>query len=467
MTPALSLRRIAAALLLAAAVPAHAQLRAPGAPSGPSLTGGAPAAPAPAATAPAASGPQLVDRVVAIVNNEAITERQLDRRTRMIAQRLQAQNIAVPPTAELRRQVLERMITDRAQLQAARELGVRIDDPAVDRALQNIAREQNMTVAEFRRRIEADGMPFSLVRDEIAAEIVLSRIRERDFDARTQVSEAEIDAYLADQGRGATATEFDIVQLVVRVAEDAPPAIVERARQRAERIAADARAGQDLIAIAARTDGGPDAVSASALGMRPSERLPPLFVEAVSGLSPGQVAPVVRSPAGFHVLRLVDRRGGGASKLAAAPVRQTRARHILVRINEINPESEVVRRLTEIRQRIENGAAQFADMARQYSMDGSAAQGGDLGWVYPGDTVPEFERAMDELKPGAIAGPVRTPFGYHLIQVVERRTDEASPDRIRAAARGEIRSRKAAEAYQEWVALVRDRAYVENRLDER
>jgi peptidyl-prolyl cis-trans isomerase SurA len=192
-----------------------------------------------------------------------------------------------------------------------------------------------------------------------------------------------------------------------------------------------------------------------------------LFVDAVKTLPPGRISSVLRSPAGFHVLRLVDRRGSGAGKLAAAPVRQTRARHILVRVNEINPEAEVVRRLTEIRDRIQNGSAQFADMARQYSMDGSASQGGDLGWVYPGDTVPEFQRAMDELQPGQIAGPVRTPFGYHLIQVTERRTDEASPERIRAAARNEIRTRKAAEAYQEWVALVRDRAYVENRLDER
>jgi len=176
---------------------------------------------------------------------------------------------------------------------------------------------------------------------------------------------------------------------------------------------------------------------------------------------------VVRSPAGLHVLKLLERRAGGVTKLAGAPVRQTRARHILVRVNELNTEAEVVRRLTEIRQRIEGGTAQFPDMARQYSADGSAGQGGDLGWVYPGDTVPEFERAMDALEPGAIAGPVRSPFGYHLIQVVERRTDEASPDRIRSAIRNELRQRKAAEAYQQWVAQTRDRAYVEYRLDER
>jgi peptidyl-prolyl cis-trans isomerase SurA len=192
-----------------------------------------------------------------------------------------------------------------------------------------------------------------------------------------------------------------------------------------------------------------------------------VFVQAVDPLKPGQVAPVVRSPAGFHVLKLLERRDPAGAKASSAPVKQTRARHILVRINELNPENEVVRRLTEIRQRIEGGTVTFADMARQYSSDGSASQGGDLGWVYPGDTVPEFERAMDGLEPGQIAGPVQTPFGYHLIQVTERRTDEASPERVRAAARNALRERKAAEAYQEWISQIRDRAYVELRLDER
>ena len=216
--------------------------------------------------------------------------------------------------------------------------------------------------------------------------------------------------------------------------------------------------------MAAETGEG---VTGGLIGMRPADRLPPVFVQAVEPLTPGQVAPVVRSPAGFHVLKLMDRRGAGAGKLGTAPVRQTRARHILVRINEINPEPEVVRRLTEIRERIEAGTVQFADMARQYSVDGSASQGGDLGWVYPGDTVPEFERAMDALSPGSVSGPVRTPFGYHLIQVVDRRTDEATPDRVRAAARNVLRERKAAEAYQEWMSQLRDRAYVEIRLEER
>jgi peptidyl-prolyl cis-trans isomerase SurA len=178
------------------------------------------------------------------------------------------------------------------------------------------------------------------------------------------------------------------------------------------------------------------------------------------------VAEVVRSPAGFHVLKLMERRGGGADQ-AAAPIRQTRARHILMRVNELNSEAEVTRRLLEIRERIQAGTVDFADMARQYSVDGSAQQGGDLGWVYPGDTVPEFERTMDELKPNELSEPVRSPFGYHLIQVVERRTDEATPERVRASARTTLRTRKSSEAFQEWSAQARDRAYVEYRLEDR
>jgi peptidyl-prolyl cis-trans isomerase SurA len=446
---------------------AGAQLRLPAPVADPLRIG--PLSPAPAPAAAAAAGPKLVDRVVAIVNNEAITERQLELRTRAVGQRLRTQGVTLPPEDELQRQVLERMILDRVQLQAAREQGVRIDDTAIDRAIQSIARDAKLSVPEFRKRIESEGMPFSMFREEIGTEITVSRLRERDFDARTLVSEAEIDAVLAEQvaaGAGG-AMEYNIAQIMVRVPEDAGPDEIARAAERAEQIARDARAGADLAALAARMSEGTGAVSGGVLGLRPADRLPPLFLEAVQPLSIGDIAPVVRSPAGFHVLKLLERRAGGVTKLAGAPVRQTRARHILVRVNELNTEAEVVRRLTEIRQRIEGGTAQFPDMARQYSADGSAGQGGDLGWVYPGDTVPEFERAMDALEPGAIAGPVRSPFGYHLIQVVERRTDEASPDRIRSAIRNELRQRKAAEAYQQWVAQTRDRAYVEYRLDER
>ncbi|HYF60499.1 MAG TPA: peptidylprolyl isomerase [Burkholderiaceae bacterium] len=457
-----SLRGLVLGLALVAPL-APAQLRAPVAPSGTP----APAAPAPAAPMALArpASPQLVDRVVAIVNDEAITERELTLRTEAIGRRLAGQRVQLPPEEELRRQVLERMIVDRAQVQFARDNGVRIDEAAIDRAIARIAADSGASVAQLRQRIESDGLSFATFRQEVASELTISRLRERQVDARVQVSEAEIDAFIAEQAAGPA--EYNIAQLVVRVAEDAAPDAVERARGQAESLATAARAGADFERLAARAAAGTDAVTGGVIGMRPADRLPKLFVDAVAALKPGEVAPVVRSPAGFHVLRLLEMRGGGSNALAGAPVRQTRARHILVRVNELNPEADVQRRLAEIRERIEAGTVDFADMARQYSADGSASQGGDLGWIYPGDTVPEFERAMDALEPGRIAGPVRTNFGFHLIQVVDRRTDEASPERVRAAARAAVRERKAAEAYQEFVAQVRSRAYVVLRLDER
>ncbi|MFM1988207.1 MAG: parvulin-like peptidyl-prolyl cis-trans isomerase protein [Pseudomonadota bacterium] len=460
-----------AALLLAAAPSPHAQLRLPGQGGvAPVLPAGAAPAPmpTPAAGGRSSSEPALVDRVVAVVNSEAITARELDTRTRSILARLRGQNVQLPPMDELQRQVLERMIVDRAAQQAARDAGIRIDDAAVDRAVARIAADQKLSVAQLRQRIEGDGLNFAAFRQEITHEMAVARLRERDIESKIQVSEAEVDALLAEQAGGTgPATEYNVAQILVRVPDGAPPDVVERLRVRAEAIAREARGGVDFGRLAANLSDGSDAITGGVLGPRTADRLPPLFVQAVEPLAPGEVAPVVRSQAGFHVIKLVDRRNGGLGKAAGGPVRQTRARHILVRVDELNAESEVVRRLTEIRGRLEAGTVTFADMARQYSKDPTAFNGGDLGWVYPGDTVPEFERAMDELEPGKIAGPVRTPFGYHLIEVVERRTDEASPDRIRAAARSALRERKSAEAYQEWLSQIRSSAYVDLRLDER
>jgi peptidyl-prolyl cis-trans isomerase SurA len=459
------------ALLLAVAAPvSSAQLRLPSAvpPAMPAGDASRPPAASVQATPvePRPGEPRLVDRVVAIVNADAITELELQQRTRAIAQRLRSQNVPIPPEDELQRQVLDRMITERAAMQAARDAGVRVDDAAIDRAIGRIAQEQKLTVPQLRQRIEGGGTSFAAFRGELASEMTIGRMREREIESRVQVSEAEIDAFL--DGQSAGPVEMNLAQVLVGVPEGASPEVVERARRRAESIAAAARGGADLGKLVQDASGGPDPVGGGVLGMRPADRLPPVFVQAVESLRPGEIGPVVRSPAGFHVVKLLERsEGGEIAKLAATPVRQTRVRHILVRVNELNPEAEVVRRLTEIRERIEAGRVSFAEMARQYSADGSASQGGELGWIYPGDTVPEFERAMDSLEPGRIAGPVQSPFGYHLIQVDERRTDGASRERVRAAARNAIRERKAAEAYQEWISQVRDRAYVKVRLDER
>jgi peptidyl-prolyl cis-trans isomerase SurA len=474
--------RIAVALAVALTLPAHAQLRvpqqgatgvappSPGSPR-PSLPPSDAARPSDSGGSAGAvlSGPRPVDRIVAVVNREAITENELDQRLRTVARRLRAQGAQLPPEEELRKQVLERMIVDRAQMQAARETGVRVDEPMIDRAIGRIAEENKLTVAQLRERLEADGMTFRSFRGEIAQEIALSRLRDREIDARIQVSEAEIDAFIAEQSEqsGGAKVEYDIVQITIRLPESPPEELVAQQRKVADLIVDALQGSADPGRVAAEFANRAEGVAASSLGLRPADRLPELFVKAVERLRPGEVSQVVRSPAGLHVLKLIDRRGGGFAELAGTPVQQSRARHILLRVDEVNPEADVLRRLREIRERIVGGTADFADMARQYSADGTARQGGDLGWIYPGDTVPEFERAMTVLQPNEVSEPIRTPFGYHLIQVVERRIDEASPDRIRAVARAAIRERKSNEAYQEWQRQIRDRAYVEYRLEER
>jgi peptidyl-prolyl cis-trans isomerase SurA len=460
--PVLVSAAIATAMTVAS-MAAVAQLRLP-------QQGGAPvlpssqlpsSQPAPSAAVPV---PVPVDRIIAVVNQQAITEQELDTRLRIVARRMTAQRVPMPPEDELRRQLLERMILDRAKLQMASDAGLRVDDATIDRAIARIAADNRLNLAQLRERVELDGQSYRAFRDEIGKEITLSRLREREVDARIQVSEAEIDAFLAEQATQPDgAVQYDIAQVVVRLPDDPSADLLARRQQLAEAIAADVGRGVDPEQAAARHPG--QGVEASAPGLRPADRWPELFVKAVERLAPGQVAPVVRSPAGFHVLKLIERRAAG-SAMAGAPVEQSRVRHILMRVDEVNGESDVLRRLREIRERIAGGTASFADMARQYSVDGSARQGGDLGWLYPGDTVPDFERAMRALRIDELSEPVRTPFGFHLIQVVERRTDEASPDRVRAAARGAIRERKADEAYREWERQVRDRAYVEVRLDD-
>jgi len=408
--------------------------------------------------------PVLVDRIVAIVNAEAITDRDLRQKVDAISRRLKTQGVALPPPQELQRQVLERMVNDAAQLQAARDLGIRMDEVTIDRAIARIAQESQLSVAQFRSRIEADGMSFQSFRQDIAGELTIARFKEREIDSRIQVSESEVDVYLAEQKTAAI--EFNIAQILVALGEDAPADKVAKARQQAQAIVRMGRSGTDFARIVSSLASTGDPVQGGLTGMRTVDRLPALFVEAVMPLKPGEVADEVRSPAGFHILKLIERRGGGWSSAASGPVKQTRVRHILIRVSGLNTQTEVIRRLTEIAERMRAGTVDFADMARQYSVDGSAGQGGDLGLVYQGDTVQEFERAMDALAIGQISDPVQSPFGYHLIQVIERRTDEASPERVRSATRNLLRTRKSNERFQEWTTEVRDRAYVEYRLDE-
>jgi peptidyl-prolyl cis-trans isomerase SurA len=406
----------------------------------------------------------LVDRIVAVVNKEVITYSELNEAVGAARRELARQGTQAPPRAVLERQILERLILDRAQLQMARDIGLRVDELQLDRAVQRIAQRNNMTLAQFRKVLEGDGVPFDAWREDLREQILLSRLREREVNDKIQVSDGEIDLFLEELKSNPTRVEFNLSHVLVRIPEQASPERIAEARARAEKAQAEARAGSDFGAIAAGYSDAPDALKGGALGWRTQDRLPALFAGALRGMKSGEVSEVLRSPAGFHVLKLIERRDAGGGD---APVTQSRVRHILIRTNEVVSESDARRRLDDIRERVVNGRADFAEMARVHSDDASAGRGGELDWVYPGDTVPDFERAMQELKVGEISPPVRTPFGYHLIQVLERRAADMSPERRRLQARQALRERKSEEAFQEWLRQVRDRAYVELRLEER
>src|SRR5262245_56602533 len=408
-------------------------------------------------------GPVVIDRIVAVVNNEVITRGDLDERYRVASAQLKQQGTAAPPRDVLEKQILDRMVIDRVQLQLAKETGLRVDDADLDRSLQRIAQDNKLTLQQMRAALEKDSMPFDKFREDIRNEIVIARLRQREVDNKIVISESEIESFIsAQQGREQRREEFNISHVLVTVPENARPEQIQARRARAEEALQQIRTGADFRQVAATFSDAPDALQGGALGWRDSERLPTLFVDALRPLANGDVAPIVRSPNGFHILKLNDRRGVSSQVI----VRQTRARHILIKTNELVPEAEARRRLESLRERLEN-KADFAELARLHSEDASGAKGGDLGWISPGDTVPEFERAMNALAPGELSAPVQTPFGWHLIQVMERRDEDMSQDRRRVAAVTALRARKSDDSYQEWVRQLRDRAYVELRLDEK
>ena len=411
----------------------------------------------------ASSAVVLVDRIVAVVNSEVITSREVDERVKAVTQQLSRQGTPLPPADVLQKQVLERMIMDRLQIQLAKETALRVDDLQLDRTVARVAETNKMSLTEFRRALERDGIQFDKFRDEIRNEIVLSRLREREVDNRIVVTDNEIDYFFSQQDASpASAGEYDLVHILLRLPDQASPEQVDKQRGRAEQVLLQLRDGADFAKLAVSYSDAQDALQGGAMGWRARDRLPELFAQALDAMKPGEVSGIIRSPAGFHVLKLVGRRGGGVPAL----VEQTHARHILVKTSEIVSEADARRKLNNLRERIVNGT-DFGELARLNSDDSSSVRGGDLGWVYPSDTVPEFERVMNNLKVGQLSEPFATPFGWHLVQVLERRQADVSGERKRQEARLILRERKVDEAYQEWLRQLRDRAFVEYRLEDR
>jgi peptidyl-prolyl cis-trans isomerase SurA len=457
---------------------ACAQLSVPptGAATAPQLPApaAAPAAPAkPTATPSAAarSGDSqglLADRIVAVVNDEIITRNELRIRVNEVTRTLSQQGTALPPPDVLDRQVLERMVDERAELQEAKDTGIRVEDSVIDRTIGRMAEQNKMSLSAFRQRIEKDGTPFAQFRAEVRDQIALSRLRDREVDSAVQVSEGEIDNFLAEKtGGNPNAEELHLAEILIRVPEFATADQIETARKKAEDVFSQAEGGGDFAKLAVSYSDAPDNLTGGDMGWRLQERYPQLFVDSTADLAPGQIAKPAKSPNGFHILKLLGRRKAVIGPTTFAAVTQTHVRHILLKVNEVMSATQARERLADIKQRINSGRATFEEMAKSYSADGSASRGGDLGQIYPGDTVPEFEHAMDALKPGEISDPVETPFGMHLIQVVDRKSEPLPEERLRQLARQALRERKADEAFQDWSRSIRDRAWVEMRLDDR
>ena len=425
------------------------------------MIGAAQAAPATQTANHRSSQPLTLDRIVAVVNDGVITQNQLNARVRSATMQLHRQKVQLPPAEILRQQVLDQMVTERAQVQAAKEAGIQVDDAELEQALVRVAANQKMTPQQMRQTVEKDGVTWPEFREEIRNQMMIARVREREVDAKINVSPGEVDNFLANQGAAGTGEEVHIAHIVIRIPEGASPETLNKLRMKAVSIDEQARAGRDFAQLAATYSESNDAMQGGDLGFRPVDSLPQVMSSAIANLKPGQVSDVVRSPSGFHIVKLISRKGGSA----LPQVQQTHARHILIKVTEVTSEAEARQKIGQVHSRLKSGE-DFAALAKLYSQDGSAQKGGDLGWLYPGDTVPAFDQAMNALKVGEISNPVQTQFGFHIIQVLERRTTDVSQERQRQRATMALRQRKMEEANQEWVRQVRDRAYVEIRLDD-
>jgi peptidyl-prolyl cis-trans isomerase SurA len=461
--------KLAAVLLCAIAagdVLAQAQAAKPAAPAA-----GTPAAAKPSTgfLPPAASNAKVIDSVYVIVNDEVITRREVDNRVNEITARLRAQSAQLPAPEDLRRQVVEAMITERAQLQLGKEYGVRVSDAELDRAIGRIAESQKMSVQDMRNQMEKEGMTFAQFREQIRNEIILQRLVDHEVDSKIQVSDAEIDTYMAaEKAAAADRVEVDISQILVRIPENASPEQIAARKARADEVARQLRTGADFAKMAATYSDAADALQGGAVGWRDPNRLPAVFAAELAKMKPGQVTSVVRTNVGFHILKLNNQRKPEAQQQGQeqAVVQQTHARHIMLKVTPTQTEADDRKKLLDLKAKIEGKQGSFEDLARQNSQDTFAAKGGDMGWVETGDIPAELETVMNALKPGEISEPVKTPFGMHIVQVIERKSQDTSKDKERATARQVLTERKRQEAMEDWARQVRDRAYVEFREEQ-
>ena len=393
------------------------------------------------------------------------TSSQLRDRVIRIRQNLKqmGQEARLPPMEVLERQILEQLVMERVQLQQARAFSLKVDDGMVERAINRIAENNRFTIDQLRAAVTRDGLSWNRYREEIRTELLLNRLREIEVDNKVTVSDAEVDNFVRNHPEALSGTEYRVAHILLRISENMNEAQFKALQARADKVLARLNAGEDFGKVAANSSDAPDNVRGGELGWLSRERLPGFYGEVVNKLKPGETSPPLQSSVGLHIIKLLEKRE--QNDAAARTVEQTHARHILIKSSELLSDTEVQTRLKGLRERIINGA-DFAELAKASSVDHlSAARGGELGWVNPGDTVPEFEKAMNALAPKGVSEPVRTPFGWHLIQVLERRKQDMGEEIRRNTARAILRQRKAEEAYDDWLRQLRDSAYVEYKLE--
>lgn len=419
--------------------------------------------------------PNHADGIAAIVNKDVITLRTVQREVEAVSKNLAAQKIPVPDQAVLQKQVLQRLVDEHLLKQEAAQMGLSADRVNVEEAAEVIASRNNLTVAQLRKEIEKGGLSWDSYLQGLRQEVLMDQIRQRVIDPRISISDSEIDAFLKSQGIDPDSTKttpqineiFELAQILVRVPDGASSATQAELRRKAETLLQQARQGADFAGLAAASSDGSEALQGGVMGARPLEGWPDAFAKAIQSTSKGQVADLVRSGAGFHILKVVNR--GQAQTAAHAAdqefiVTQTHARHILIKFNQITSDTQAQKRIEQLADRLRNGE-DFEELARAYSDDASAPQGGDLGWLHPGETVPAFEQAMDALTIGQISEPVRSQFGWHIIRVDERRDRNVGNEYRRMQARQVLHDQRVEPAFDDWFSQIRSQAFIDNRLD--
>jgi peptidyl-prolyl cis-trans isomerase SurA len=416
------------------------------------------------ASAPAASQASIqeLDAIIAVVNDDVVVRSELDTEIDLILPQMQKAGTPPPPRPQLEKQVLDRLILKRLQAQRARDLGIQVEEATLNEALTNIAQRNGLSLEELQATLEAGGIRFADFREDTRSQIITSRLQNQEVVNKIQITDQEIDRFLErESSRLIEREQVRLQHILIALPENATPAQVQAAEAKATRLVARLRGGEDFAKVAASESDGRNALQGGDLGWFEMGAVPSLVSELAFTMAEGEISEPLSSPSGYHVIKLNEIKAA-----TPADVIQTNARHILIRTNELVSDDDAKRRLEQLRMRIVGGE-DFAALARSNSDDtGSALKGGDLGWVNPGDTVPDFEEAMNALPPNGVSEPFQSPFGWHIVQVIERRNQDKEGEFMRLKAREALQRRKAEEATEEWLRQLRDEAYVEIRLEE-